>query len=122
MPSRFIALSTFVSWSAGLFLLSACEGIQLGGDALSMNLPPRQAQTCRDATWEALAERNVTPQWARRVHYQAIRASSRTGSNPLRGFEAWVYPRTGRGVLVVELNASCQVRAIRQQGTRGDFR
>jgi hypothetical protein len=62
-------------WPAAslLFLtLWACEGVQVGGDALSMNLPPRQAQVCRDAVRDAMAARNVTAEWIRRVHYQAI--------------------------------------------------
>jgi hypothetical protein len=108
-----------IAWfGASLILLAACEGVQLGGDALSMNLPPRQAQICRDAVRDAMAERNVTAEWIRRVHYQAIRSSSRTGSTRVLGFEAWVYPKDGRGAVVVELSTSCEVRRIWARGSR----
>jgi hypothetical protein len=66
----------------------------------------------------AMAERNVTEDWIRRVHYQAIRNPSRTGSTRIEGFQAWVYPRQGRGALVVELSNSCQVRRVWAQGMR----
>ena len=55
---------------------------------------------------------------ARRVHYQAVRAARRAGSNSLAGFEAWVYTRGGGNVWVVELSPDCQVRSVRTQGTR----
>jgi hypothetical protein len=108
-------------WPAAslLFLtLCACEGVQVGGDALSMNLPPRQAQVCRDAVRDAMAERNVTAEWIRRVHYQAIRSSTRTGSTRLQGFEAWVFPKDGGGTIIVELSTSCRVTRVWARGTR----
>jgi hypothetical protein len=103
---------------AALVLMTACEGLQIGSDALSLNLPPQQSQACRDATRDALAEQNVTEDWIRSIHYQAIRPSRRSSSTRPTGFEAWVYPRDGNGVLVVELSMNCQVRRIRAQGTR----
>jgi hypothetical protein len=103
---------------AGLVLMTACEGAQIGGDALSLNLPPQQSQACRNATRDALAEHNVSEEWIRGIYYQAIRPSRRSSSTRPTGFEAWVYPRDGNGVLVVELSINCQVRRVRAQGTR----
>ena len=103
---------------AGLVLMTACEGVPIGSDALSLNLTPRQAQACRDATRDALAEHNVYEEWIRRIHYQAIRPSRRSSSTRPTGFEAWVFPQSGGGVLVVELTIDCQVRRVRAQGTR----
>lgn len=103
---------------ACLVLMTACEGVQIGSDALSLNLTPRQAQACRDATRDALAEHNVYEEWIRRIHYQAIRPSRRSSSTRPTGFEAWVFPQSGGGVLVVELTIDCQVRRVRAQGTR----
>jgi hypothetical protein len=106
--------------AAGLLCLSlwACEGVQVGGDALSMNLTPAQAQVCRDAVRDAMAARNVTPEWIRRVHYQAIRSSTRTGSTRVQGFEAWVFPKDGGGTIIVELSPNCQVTRVWARGTR----
>ena len=44
----------------GAWLLSACGGIEIGGDALVQHLPPGRDQVCRAAVRDALAERNVT--------------------------------------------------------------
>ena len=118
MRRRRNAKAAFALLGGGLFLLGACEGVQLGGDALSMNLPPQRAQVCRDAVRNAMAERNVTEDWIRRVHYQAVQNPSRTGSTRIEGFQAWVYPKQGRGALVVELSNSCQVRRVWAQGMR----
>jgi hypothetical protein len=98
--------------------MTACEGAQIGGDALSLNLPPQQSQACRDATRVALAEQNVSEEWVRSIYYQAISPSRRSSSTRPTGFEAWVYPKDGQGVLVVELTTTCQVRRVRTQGTR----
>lgn len=102
-----------VSVFVGLLWLAACEGFHIGDDALIQHLPPGQDQACRDAVREALAEKNVREDWIRRVHYRAVRASNR-----ITGFEAWVYPEDGDGVLVVELSNHCQVRRIWARGTR----
>ena len=106
------------SWAIPLLFLAACEGVQVGGDALTMNLPPDRAQQCRDAVRGALAEHNITESWIRRVHYQAIRSQSRRGSTRTAGFEAWVFPKQGGGAVVVELSNNCDVRRVWAQGTR----
>ena len=100
-------------FGAGLFLLSACGGIQIGGDALVQHLPPGQDRVCRAAVRDALTEKNVSDDWIERVRYRAVRAGSR-----ITGFEAWVSPKEGRGALVVELSNTCQVRRIWAHGTR----
>ena len=97
----------------GLLLLSACEGIQIGGDALVQHLPPGQDQACRAAVRDALAQKGVSQDWIRRLHYQALRAGGR-----VTGFEAWVYPHDGGGALVVELSTTCQVTRIWARGMR----
>ena len=97
----------------GLLLLGACEGFYIGSDALVQHLPPGQDQVCRAAVRDALAEKNVTEDWIRRVHYQAVRAG-----NNIRGFEAWVFPEEGRGNLVVELTTDCRVTGIWARGMR----
>jgi hypothetical protein len=38
--------------------------------------------------------------------------------NRIRGFEAWVFPKEGRGNLVVELTTDCQVTGIWARGMR----
>jgi hypothetical protein len=97
----------------GLLFLGACDGIQLGGDALVQHLPPGQDQVCRAAVRDALAEKNVSEDWIERVRYRTVRAGSR-----VTGFEAWVSPKEGRGALVVELTNMCQVRRIWAHGAR----
>ncbi len=97
----------------GLLVLGACEGVQIGSDALVRHLPPGQDQVCRTAVRDALAEKNVSEDWIRRIHYQAIRTRNR-----ISGFQAWVYPKEGRGALVVELSDQCQVRRIWASGSR----
>ena len=94
-------------------VLGACGGVQLGGDALVQHLPAGRDRACRAAVRDALAERNVREDWIDRVRYQAIRSGSR-----VTGFEAWVYPKDGRGALVVELSETCRVRRIWARGTR----
>ncbi len=113
MQSRTSVMRAIVFLGVGSLFLGACEGIQLGGDALVKHLPPGQDQVCRAAVREALAQRNVSQDRIKRVHYQALRTGSR-----IAGFEAWVYPKDGRGALVVELSATCQVRRIWAHGTR----
>ena len=113
MRRRLGAVPASALFGAGIFLLSACDGIQLGGDALVQHLPPGQDQVCRAAVRDALAEKNVSEDWIRRVHYQAVRAGNR-----IRGFEAWVFPEEGRGNLVVELTTDCRVTGIWARGMR----
>jgi len=113
MRRRLGAVPASALFGAGIFLLSACDGIQLGGDALVQHLPPGQDQVCRAAVRDALAEKNVSEDWIERVRYTAVRAGSR-----ITGFEAWVSPKEGRGALVVELTNMCQVRRIWAHGAR----
>ncbi len=113
MRRRLNAIQAFALFGGGLVLLSACEGIQIGADALVQHLPPGQDQACRAAVRDALAEKNVSEDWIRRVHYRAVRAGNR-----ISGFEAWVYPKEGRGALVVELSTDCRVRRVWARGTR----
>jgi len=110
-----VARTTRVVFSIffGLLVLGACEGVQFGSDALVQNLPPGKDQVCRTAVRDALAEKNVSQDWIDRIHYQAIRAGNRVS-----GFQAWVYPKDGRGALVVELSNRCQVRQIWASGLR----
>lgn len=97
----------------GLLVLGACEGVQIGSDALVQHLPPGQDQVCRTAVRDALAEKNVSQDWIRRIHYQAVRARNRVS-----GFQAWVYPKEGSGALVVELSNQCRATRIWASGTR----
>ncbi len=110
-----VARPTWVNFSicVGLLVLGACEGVQLGSDALVQNLPPGKDQVCRTAVRDALAEKNVSQDWIDRIHYQAIRAGNRVS-----GFQAWVYPKDGRGALVVELSNRCRVTHIWASGLR----
>ena len=113
MRSRLSAMPAFALFGAGLFLLSSCDGIRTGGDGLSMHLPPVEAQVCRDAVRDALAERNVTEDWIERIRYQVARRGRR-----ITGVEAWVYPKEGGGALVVELTDTCRVRRVWARGMR----
>ena len=110
-----VTLTTAVIFSIcfGLLVLGACEGVQIGSDALVQHLPPGQDQVCRTAVRDALAEKNVSEDWIRRIHYQAIRARNR-----ISGFQAWVYPKEGHGALVVELTNQCRVTRIWASGKR----
>lgn len=102
-----------VAMGLGLLLLGACEGFQIGDDALIQHLPPGQDRVCRAAVREALAEKNVSEDWIRRIFYRAVREGNR-----ITGFEAWVYPEDGSGALVVELSEQCQVTRIWARGLR----
>ena len=113
MRRRVSAMPAIALFGAGLFFLSACEGVQIGADALVKHLPPGQDEVCRAAVRDALAEKNVSEDWIRRVHYQAVRAGNR-----ISGFEAWIYPKEGGGALVVELSADCRVRRVWARGMR----
>lgn len=93
-------------------ILASCISVGLNPNGLDRNLPPAQAQDCRDAVSDALIEEGVSPQAVKNVDYQAVDEANPRSSNRLRGFEAWVYPQSG-GALVVELSASCQVRDVR---------
>ena len=104
---------TVVSIGIALSVLGACGGVQIGADALVQHLPPGQDQACRAAVRDALAEKNVSDDWIRRVHYQAVRTGNR-----IRGFEAWVFPEEGRGSLVVEMTIDCRVTGIWARGMR----
>lgn len=108
-----VAICASALYSSSLLLLNGCEGIQIGEDALVKHLPPGQDQACRAAVVEALAEKNVSEEWVRRLHYRAVRAGNR-----ISGFEAWVYPKDGGGVLVVGLSMECRVTRIWARGTR----
>lgn len=99
--------------SAVAITLEACGGVKLTRDALIQHLPPGQDQACRVAVRDALAQRNVTEDWIRRVSYQEIRSGRR-----VTGFEAWVFPKDGGGALVVELSMQCRVTRIWARGTR----
>ena len=116
MPLSRIPLPCAALLFAGLIPLSGCGGIKLGADALSRNLPPEQAQVCRDAARQVAAEHGLFEQNIKNVDYQEIRTSTRTGSNPLRGFEAWIYPLDGPGRLVVQLSPACNVQQVRPIG------
>ena len=113
MRRRASALPAIALLGSGLFLLSACEGVQIGADALVKHLPPGQDRVCRAAVRDALAEKNVSEDWIGRIRYRAVRAGNR-----IRGFEAWVYPTEGRGALVVELSTDCRVRRVWARGLR----
>lgn len=113
MRRRLNAIRALALYSGGLLFLSACEGVQIGEDALVQHLPPGQDKACRAAVRDALAEKNVTEDWIRRLHYQAVRAGNR-----ISGFEAWVFPKEGRGALVVELSTKCRVTRIWARGLR----
>jgi hypothetical protein len=104
---------TIISICLGLSVLGACEGVQIGPDALVQHLPRGQVEVCRTAVRDALAEKNVTQDWIRRVHYQAVHTRNRVS-----GFQAWVYPKEGGGALVVELSKQCRVRRIWASGLR----
>ena len=110
-----VARTTRVIFSIcfGLFVLGACEGVRIGSDALVQHLPPGQDQVCRTAVRNALAKTNVSQDWIRRVNYKAVRVGNR-----ISGFQAWVYPKEGGGVLVVELSDQCRVRRIWASGLR----
>jgi hypothetical protein len=113
MRQRLSATQAYALFGGGLLLISACEGVQIGDDALVQHLSPGQDQACRTAVRDALAEKNVSDDWIRRVHYQAVRTGNR-----IRGFEAWVFPEEGRGNLVVELTIDCRVTGIWARGMR----
>ncbi len=113
MRLRAALLRPLACFGVGLGLLSGCEGFYIGSDALIQHLPPGQDQVCRAAVRDALAEKNVTEDWIRRVHYQPVRFGHR-----LEGFEAWVYPKDGGGALVVELSNECRVTRIWARGMR----
>ena len=116
MPTLCTVITRCALIAMGLGLLVACGNVRLGGDALSKNLPPQQAQVCREAAQQAAAERGLSEQYVGNVDYQVIRGTTRGGSSPIRGFEAWVYPLEGPGKLIVDLSATCQVRQVRAVG------
>lgn len=113
MRRRLNAIRALALYGGALLLVSACEGVQIGEDALVKHLPPGQDQACRAAVRDALAEKGVSEDWIRRLHYRAVRAGNR-----ISGFEAWVYPKEGSGVLVVELSTKCRVTRIWARGMR----
>lgn len=113
MKNAACAMQRAVAIGLGLFLLGACEGFQIGEDALIQHLPPGRDQACRAAVRDALAEKNVADDWVRRIFYRAVREGDR-----ITGFEAWVYPHEGNGVLVVVLSKQCQVTRIWARGLR----
>lgn len=100
-----------------LFLLSACGGIRIGADQMTQNLTPQQAEACRNAARQAVAQQGISEDRIRRVHYQRVMAKSRGASNRITGFEAWVYPKEGRGALVVVLTEACAVKRVWAHGT-----
>ena len=104
--------------AACLWLLSACGGVQFSNDALITHLPAGQDQVCRNAVRSELAQHNVSPDWVRRVHYQARFGTRRGVGGRLVGFEAWVYPKNGNGALVIELSESCRVQRLWAHGNR----
>lgn len=113
MRSRLRVMLTFAILGACLLLSSSCESLQIGHDGLSMHLSNQKAQVCRDAVKVALAERNVTEDWIDRIRYKAHRRGRHA-----TGFQAWVYPKEGGGVLVVELSQVCRVTRIWARGLR----
>lgn len=117
MRRRLGAMLAPVLYGAGLLLLGACEGIQIGADQMTQNLTPEKAKACRIAVRDAVAQQNIPEDRIRRVHYQRIMAKSRGAGNRITGFEAWIFPKEGRGALIVELTEACRVRRIWLQGT-----
>ena len=119
MRQRLRIMATLALLGAGLLLLSACEGVRFGGgDGLSLHLTPREAQVCRDNVHNALVQRNVTKDWVQRIQYHAVRRNTRGARGRVSGFQAWVHPRSGGGVLVVELTEFCIVRQVWARGAR----
>ena len=117
MRQRFVPRRPSALFCVMLFFLSACEGIQIGADQMTQNLTPQQAEACRNAARQAVARQGISEDRIRRVHYQRVVNKSRGASNRITGFEAWVYPKEGRGALVIELTEACRVRRIWLQGT-----
>ncbi len=102
---------------AVLIAISACE-IRVGRDPLVSNLSRDQAQACRQAVRNALAERGVSEDWIRQVSYHTRTSHTGGTSSRITGFDAWVFPKEGRGALVVELSETCRVRRVWAHGTR----
>ena len=97
----------------GLGGLAACGGVEVNPDGLSRNLPPDRAQVCRNAVSDALIREGIDPGALKNVDYQAVEGAGPRNSNRLRGFQAWVYPKSG-GALLVELSQTCQVQDVRR--------
>ena len=117
MRRRFGARLASVLSCADLLLLGACGGIQIGTDQMTKNLTPEQAKACRMTVRDTVAQQGIPEDRIRRVHYQRIMAKSRGAGNRITGFEAWIFPKEGRGALVIELTEACRVRRIWLQGT-----
>ena len=105
-------------FAAVLLLLTACGSFERGGDGLSNHLTPREARVCRDNVRAELLSHGVTDQWVQRIQYHVTGRNSRYGRGPVSGFEAWVHPRSGGGVIVIELTEFCIVRQIWTRGSR----
>lgn len=116
-PSARHALCTLALTGAVLIPISACQ-IQLNRDPLVSNLPKAQAQACREAVGNELARRGVSQDWIRQVSYHKRTANTRGASSRITGFDAWVFPKEGRGALVIELSETCKVRGVWAHGTR----
>ena len=97
---------------AALAVLGACGGVQLGSDALSRNLPPDQAQLCREAVADAMLREGISTNALKNVDYQAVDGGNSRSTTRIRGYQAWVYPQSG-GAWLVELTTTCQVRDVR---------
>ncbi len=110
-------LCTLVLAGAILISLGGCP-IRLSRDPLVSNLTKAQEQACREAVRNELAHRGVSQDWIRQVSYHTRTMNQGGASNRIIGFDAWVFPKEGRGALVVELTETCQVRRVWAYGAR----
>ena len=102
-------------WASLLLGAGSCDGVRWG-DTLDQDLPPAEAAACRQAVAAELTQQGVNPERVRRIYYRRVtpRQKGAIGRNP--GYRAWVYPRLGRQVMIIDLSGSCQVRGVRLHG------
>lgn len=101
-----------------LFALSACGGVELG-DTLTTDLPPAEAAACRQVVANEMTRQGVNPERVRRIYYERLQNRYRGGTGRNTGYKAWIYPKVGRQVMIIELSGSCQVRDVWLQGPEG---
>jgi len=107
-------------WATLLLGASACGWVELG-DTLTTDLPPAEAAACRQAVADELTRQGVNAARIRRIYYERLQNRQRGAQGRAPGYKAWIYPKQGREVMIIELSGTCQVRKVWLQGPeRGD--
>jgi hypothetical protein len=104
-----------IVWVSLLSGASACGGVELG-DTLTQDLPPAEAAACRQVVADELTRQGVNAERIRRIYYERLTNQKRGATGRAPGYQAWIYPKGGGDIMIIELSGSCQVRGVRMQG------